>query len=82
MPIASEQFELPSFSSRITMDAETRCNLPPIRERTEEEEEDELALSEGENNDRAEMASECTPRWLSVARSRAGVLCSQLFRIR
>jgi hypothetical protein len=48
------------------MDAGTRYDPPSIREHTEEEEH-ERALSECENNDRAEMTSECTPRWSSVA---------------
>lgn len=63
MPIASEQIELPSFPPRTTMDHETRYDFPSqdIRERTVEEE-DEQALSEGENKESTEMTSECTPR--------------------
>lgn len=66
MPIASEQIELPSFPSRTTMDHETLYELPSqdIHERTVEED-DEQALSEGENNESTEMISECTPRSLS-----------------
>jgi len=72
MPIGSEQFELHSFSSRSTMPAETPYDPPSIREHTEEEEV-ERALSEGENNDRAEMTSKCTRRWLSAAPLVCGV---------
>ena len=63
MPIVSEQIELPSIPSRTTMVHETRYDIPSqdIRERTVEEE-DEQALSEGENNESTEMISECTPR--------------------
>ena len=50
------------------MDTETPYDPPSIRGRTEEEEV-EQALSEGENNDRAEITSECTPRWSSVTPS-------------
>ena len=53
MPIHSEQFQL---STRNTMVHETPYD-PSIRQRTEEEV-DDLGLSEGENNDTAEMIRE------------------------
>lgn len=49
MPIVSEQFQL---STRNTM------VHPSVRQSTEEEN-DDLVLSEGENNDTAEMTREC-----------------------
>jgi hypothetical protein len=54
MPILSEQFQL---STRNIMVHETPYD-PSIRQRTEEEV-DDLELSEGENNDTAEMIREC-----------------------
>lgn len=55
MLIESEQFELSSIYSRTTtMDHETRYDPG--------EQEDERALSEGENNDSTEMSSKYTPR--------------------
>jgi hypothetical protein len=53
MPILSEQFQL---STRNTMVHETPYD-PSIRQRTEEED-DDLGLSEGENNDTTEMIRE------------------------
>jgi hypothetical protein len=56
MPIGSEQFELPYiYSHTTTMDHETRYDPPSIRNYTGEQE-DERALSEGENNDSTEMS--------------------------
>jgi len=54
MPIVSGQFEL---STRNTMVHETPYDTS-VRQRTEEEG-DDLDLSEGENNDSAEMIREC-----------------------
>ncbi len=54
MPTLSEQFQL---STRNTMVHETPYD-PSVRQRTEEEV-DDLELSEGENNDSAEMIREC-----------------------
>jgi hypothetical protein len=53
MPILSEQFRL---STRNTMVHETPYD-PSVRQRTDEED-DDLELSEGENNDTAEMIRE------------------------
>ena len=57
------------------MEAETPYDPPSIRGRTEEEEVEET-LSDGENNDRAEMTSEYTPRWSSAAPPHA-VFCAR-----
>lgn len=54
MPIVSEHLQL---STRNTMVYETPHD-PSVRQRTEEED-DDMGLSEGENNDNAEMSSEC-----------------------
>jgi hypothetical protein len=56
MPIEPEQFELPT---RNNMVHETPYDTP-IRARTEEED-DDLGLSEGENNDSVELIRECMP---------------------
>jgi hypothetical protein len=56
MPIEPEQIEL---HTRANMVHETPYG-PSIRELTEEED-DDMGLSEGENNDSAEMIRECTP---------------------
>lgn len=53
MPTLSEQFQL---STRNTMVHETPYD-PSVRQRTDEED-DDLGLSEGENNDTAEMIRE------------------------
>jgi hypothetical protein len=63
------------------MDHGTRYEIPSqdIRERTVEEE-DEQALSEGEDNESNEMTSECTPRpSLSSPPSRAVFMVNYTF---
>lgn len=53
MPIESQQFELPAFSTRSNMNHESHHD-PSIRDITEE-----AVFSVGENNDDAEITSEC-----------------------
>jgi hypothetical protein len=57
MHMVSEQFQL---STRNTMVHETPYD-PSVRQHTEEED-DDLGLSEGENNDSTEMIRECRLR--------------------
>ena len=72
MPIESEQFELSSIYSRTTtMDHETRYDPG--------EQEDERALSEGENNDSTEMSSKYTPRLSSAASARTVLVFSVIY---
>jgi hypothetical protein len=75
MPIGSERFQL---STRNTMVFETPYD-PSVRQRTEEED-DDMGLSEGENNDNAEMIREC-PLHHSHSMPRSTIACGTSTRL-
>jgi hypothetical protein len=67
MPVESEHFELPTFLTRDNMLSEMRCD-PSTRELIDQE--DDIPLSEGENDKNAEMIRKYSSPIVSVCARR------------